>query len=136
MTTGICPTVNIIVNSGCGIHVYYLLDRPIEMYATYLDALNKMKRGLTKLVWFVSKFGAEKVQVQSVVHSFRMLGIKTKFGKPIRAFWNRSVPMHTPDEVNGFFGKAFGLTAEELVMLNDRTPHNPANVTLKEAQEC
>lgn len=135
MTTGVYPVANIIVNSGHGIHVYYLLERPIEMYATRLDALNKMKRGLTKIVWLVSKLGAERAQVQSVVQGFRVPGTKTKFGKPIRAFWNRSAPMHTPDELNGFLGRAFGLTAEELAVLNDKTPHNPARVTLKEAQE-
>ena len=135
MTTGVYPVANIIVNSGHGIHVYYLLERPIEMYATRLDALNKMKRGLTKIVWLVSKLGAEKAQVQSVVQGFRVPGTKTKFGKTIRAFWNRSAPMHTPDELNGFLGKSFGLTTEELALLNDKTPHNPARVTLKEAQE-
>lgn len=135
MTTGVYPVANIIVNSGHGIHVYYLLERPIEMYATRLDALNKMKRGLTKVVWLVSKLGASRAQVQSVVQGFRVPGTKTKFGKTIRAFWNKTAPMHTPNELNGFLGKAFGLTAEELAMLNDRTPHNPARVTLKEAKE-
>ena len=76
MTTGVYPVANIIVNSGHGIHVYYLLKRPIEMFATRLDALNKMKRGLTKIVWLVSKLGAERAQVQSVVQGFRVPGTK------------------------------------------------------------
>ncbi len=135
MTTGVYPVANIIVNSGHGIHVYYLLKRPIEMFATRLDALNKMKRGLTKIVWLVSKLGAERAQVQSVVQGFRVPGTKTKFGKPIRAFWNRSAPMHTPEELNSFLGRAFGLSDEELGQLTDKTPHNPSRVTLKEAQE-
>ena len=135
MTTGVYPVANIIVNSGHGIHVYYLLKRPIEMFATRLDALNKMKRGLTKIVWLVSKLGAERAQVQSVVQGFRVPGTKTKFGKPIRAFWNRSAPMHTPEELNSFLGRAFSLTDEELGQLTDKTPHNPSRVTLKEAQE-
>ena len=135
MTTGVYPVANIIVNSGHGIHVYYLLKRPIEMFATRLDALNKMKRGLTKIVWLVSKLGAERAQVQSVVQGFRVPGTKTKFGKPIRAFWNRSAPMHTPEELNSFLGRAFSLTDEELGQITDKTPHNPSRVTLKEAQE-
>ena len=135
MTTGVYPVANIIVNSGHGIHVYYLLKRPIEMFATRLDALNKMKRGLTKIVWLVSKLGAERAQVQSVVQGFRVPGTKTKFGKPIRAFWNRSAPMHTPEELNSFLGRAFGLSDEELGQITDKTPHNPSRVTLKEAQE-
>lgn len=135
MTTGVYPVANLIVNSGHGIHVYYLLERPLEMYETRINALNKLKRGLTKIVWLVSKLGAERAQVQSVVQGFRVPGTKTKFGKPIRAFWNRSAPLHTPEELNTFLGRAFGLTDEELGILKDKTPYNPSRVTLKEAKE-
>lgn len=135
MTMGIYPIANIIVNSGHGIHVYYLLESPIEMYATRIEALNKMKRGLTKIVWLVSKLGAEKAQVQSVVQGFRVPGTKTKFGKTIRAFWNKEAPLHTPNELNKFLGNTFGLNNDELWQITDRFPHNPARVTLKEAKE-
>lgn len=135
MTTGVYPVANIIVNSGHGIHVYYLLERPLEMYETRINALNKLKRGLTKIVWLVSKLGAERAQVQSVVQGFRVPGTKTKFGKPIRAFWNASVPLHTPEELNTFLGRTFGLTDEELGILRDKIPYNPSRVTLNEAKE-
>ncbi|MCM1140772.1 MAG: hypothetical protein NC453_19555 [Muribaculum sp.] len=134
MTTGVYPVANLIVNSGHGIHVYYLLERPLEMYETRVNALNKLKRGLTKIVWLVSKLGAERAQVQSVVQGFRVPGTKTKFGKPIRAFWNSSVPLHTPEELNTFLGRTFGLTDEELGILVDKIPYNPSRVTLKEAK--
>ena len=135
MTTGVYPVANLIVNSGHGIHVYYLLERPLEMYETRVNALNKLKRGLTKIVWLVSKLGAERAQVQSVVQGFRVPGTKTKFGKLIRAFWNSSVPLHTPEELNTFLGRTFGLTDEELGILRDKIPYNPSRVTLKEAKE-
>lgn len=135
MTTGVYPVANIIVNSGHGIHVYYLLERPLEMYETRINALNKLKRGLTKIVWLVSKLGAERAQVQSVVQGFRVPGTKTKFGKPIRAFWNASVPLHTPEELNTFLGRTFGLTDEELGILRDKIPYNPSRVTLNEAKQ-
>lgn len=41
------PRPNIIVNSGNGFHLYYLLDKPIPMYRNYIDLLNKLKHGLT-----------------------------------------------------------------------------------------
>lgn len=135
MTTGVYPEANIIVNSGHGIHVYYLLERPIEMFATRLDALNKMKRGLTRIVWLVSKLGAERAQVQSVVQGFRVPGTKTKFGQTIRAFWNRKAPMHTVEELNGFLGMYYGLTDNEVGQLISKKPYNPAQVTLQEAKE-
>ncbi|MCM1141457.1 MAG: hypothetical protein NC453_23045 [Muribaculum sp.] len=135
MTTGAYPEANIIVNSGHGVHVYYLLERPIEMFATRLDALNKMKRGLTKIVWLVSKLGAERAQVQSVVQGFRVPGTKTKFGQTIRAYWNREAPMHTVEELNGFLGRSYGLTDDEVRQLTSKTPYNPSQVTLQEAKE-
>lgn len=132
MTTGVYPIANIIVNSGHGVHVYYILDEPVGMYATRLDALNKMKAGLTRIVWLVSRLG--NPQVQSVVQGFRLPGTMTKFGKPIRAFWNRTVPLHTLDELNSFLGK-YKLSEEEMVLLKDKHPYNPAKVTLDEARK-
>lgn len=132
MTTGVYPVANIIVNSGHGVHVYYLLERPVGMYETRLEALNKMKAGLTKIVWLVSRL--DNPQVQSVVQGFRLPGTKTKFGKPIRAFWNKSAPLHTLEELNGFLG-IYKLTDEEIGQLNEKHPHNPARVTLEEAKK-
>lgn len=132
MTTGVYPVANIIVNSGHGVHVYYLLESPVGMYETRLDALNKMKAGLTRIVWLVSKL--DTPQVQSVVQGFRLPGTKTKFGKPIRAFWNRKAPLHTLDELNGFLG-IYKLSDEEIGQLKEKHPHNPARVTLEEARK-
>lgn len=132
MTTGVYPEANIIVNSGHGVHVYYLLESPVGMYATRLVLLNKMKAGLTRIVWLVSRLG--NPQLQSVVQGFRLPGTLTKFGKPIRAFWNRNAPMHTLEELNGFLG-IYKLSDDEITQLKDRHPHNPSRVTLAEAQK-
>lgn len=132
MTTGVYPVANIIVNSGHGVHVYYLLESPVGMYETRLNALNKLKAGLTRIVWLVSKL--DTPQVQSVVQGFRLPGTKTKFGKPIRAFWNRKAPLHTLEELNSFLG-IYKLSDEEIGQLNEKHPHNPARVTLAEAKK-
>lgn len=132
MTTGVYPVANIIVNSGHGVHVYYLLESPVGMYETRLDTLNRMKAGLTKIVWLVSRLG--NPQVQSVVQGFRLPGTKTKFGKPIRAFWNQSAPLHTLESLNSFLG-IYKLSDEEIAQLNEKHPHNPARVTLEEARK-
>lgn len=134
MTTGFYPTANIVVNSGHGVHLYYLLAQPIGMFSTRIEALNKLKAGLTKLVWTVSKFGVEKAQVQSVVQGFRLPGTLTKFGKPIRAFFNQGAPMHAIEDLNRTVNKKYKLTDIEISRLNDDKPYNPASVTLEEAQ--
>lgn len=134
MTSGFYPAANIIVNSGHGVHLYYLLEKPIGMYSTRIEALNKLKAGLTRLVWTVSKFGVEKAQVQSVVQGFRLPGTLTKFGKPIRAFYNNDAPFHTIEDLNKTVNKQYKLTDLEISQLKDDKPYNPAKVTLEEAQ--
>ena len=64
----------------------------------------------------------------------RLPGTKTKFGKPIRAFWNRSAPLHTLESLNSFLG-IYKLSDEEIAQLSEKHPHNPARVTLEEAKK-
>lgn len=132
MVNNVFPVANMIVNSGHGVHVYYLLERPIAMFATRLDALNKLKAGLTKMIWRVSTL--DNPQVQSVVQGFRVPGTLTKFGKPIRAFVNREAPLHSVEELNSFL-RIYSLTDEELGIINEKKPYNPGRVTLEEAKK-
>lgn len=125
------PQANIIVNSGHGIHLYYLLERPVEMFATRIPLLNKLKRGLTQNAWLVSKL---KPQYQPVVQQFRVPGTLTKFGRPIKAFYNSQAPYHTLESLNRFAG-TYELSKEELAEISGSHPHNPAKVTLKEAEK-
>jgi hypothetical protein len=133
MNSGFLPKANIIVNSGHGLHLYYLLERPIEMFATRLKSLNKLKEGITRKVWLVSKL--RKPQIQSVVQGFRLPGTMTKFGKKIRAFINRDVRLHNPEELNTFCSKDFQLSNEDVGHLMDSKPYNPAKITLAEAEK-
>lgn len=133
MKKGGYPPANIIVNSGHGLHVYYLLEEPVAMYQTRLKTLNKMKSELTRCLWAVSKLGIARAQIQSVVQGFRIPGTKTKFGREIVAFCNPSVPLYTLDALNESCGHAI-LKDEEIGMLKERHPHNPAAVRLEEAR--
>lgn len=133
MNSGFLPQANIIVNSGHGLHLYYLLTRPIEMFATRLKSLNKLKEGLTRKVWLVSRL--RNPQIQSVVQGFRLPGTMTKFGKPIRAFINREAPLHNPEELNTFPSRDMQLPKEEVKHLMDSKPYNPAKITLAEAKK-
>lgn len=133
MRKGGYPAANIIVNSGHGVHVYFLLESPLAMFETNIPLLNKLKAGLTKIVWLVSRL--DTPQIQSVVQGFRLPGTLTKFGKPIRAFYNSQTPLHTIDELNGWLSKDYKLTDSEISQLKDPYPHNPAKVTRDEAKK-
>lgn len=86
----VLPTPTYIVNSGHGLHVYYLLEDPIPLYRHLHQPLNELKFGLTKIVWnrYTSEIDPERRQFQGIFQGFRMPGTQSKLGKryPVVAF--------------------------------------------------
>ncbi len=80
------PRATYIVNSGGGIHLYYLLKQPIPLYRSIHKKLNKFKHSLTNLIWnkYTSSKGAESRQYQGIFQGFRMVGSACKMGKEFR----------------------------------------------------
>ena len=71
-----------IVNSGGGIHVYYIFNRPIPMYPKNRQFLKDLKTALTERVWngYTSRIKAENRQYQGIVQGFRAVGTVSKYG--------------------------------------------------------
>lgn len=86
----VLPTPTYIVNSGHGLHVYYLLEEPVPLYKHLHRPLDELKKGLTKIVWnrYTSEIDPEKRQFQGIFQGFRMPGTQSKLGKryPVVAF--------------------------------------------------
>lgn len=86
----VLPPPTYLVNSGHGLHVYYLLEDPIPLYKHLHQPLNDLKFGLTKIVWnaYTSTIDPEKRQFQGIFQGFRMPGSQSKLGKryPVVAF--------------------------------------------------
>ena len=88
MEHGVIPYANYLVSSGTGLHVVYLLDRPVPLMTRYVAGLQVLKRELTERVWNANTSASdpEKKQVQGIFQSFRMVGTSTKLngdiGKP------------------------------------------------------
>lgn len=84
------PRPTYLINSGHGLHVYYLLDEPIPLYPYLHQPLDDLKFGLTKRVWnkYTSEIEPEKRQFQGIFQGFRMPGSQSKLGKryPVVAF--------------------------------------------------
>lgn len=82
------PRPTFIVNSGHGVHLYYVFDKPIAMYEKNQKELTKLKRRLIDKTW--TKFTSEKPERKEalgVVQGFRMVGSPTKlFGYRLKAF--------------------------------------------------
>lgn len=132
------PAPNILVNSGHGMHVYYLLQRPVPLYGNATKLLKKLKYYLTDIVWNNDTSNLDKRQYQGVLQAFRMPGTLTKFGEPIRAFYCRQAPMYTIAQLNGWNerDKIKALTGDEVRQLDSGRPaYNPTSVTLQKAKE-
>lgn len=129
---GIMPMPNLIVNSGHGYHLYYLLEDPVALYPVIVPLLNRVKHGLTNILWNMGTSELEDRQYQSILQSFRLPGTLTKFGKRIRAFVTRS-DRYTLEDLNGYLSK-YKLSPEELFVCTGKAKYNPKGVTISEAE--
>ncbi len=130
------PMPNIIVNSGHGLHLYFLLKYPVPLFPKNHEILNKLKKGLTDKIWNDLTSEIQDLQYQGVLQSFRMPDTRTKFGGDIRGFYAKNAPMYTVSELNDCVVASKRLTKEELGKLGDDIKYNSATGhTLAEAKE-
>ena len=83
------PKPTFIVSSGSGIHLYYVLRRPVPMYERIAKQLQRLKHELTALIWnegIVDIEDDRDVQQEGIYQGFRMPWTITKDGSRARAF--------------------------------------------------
>ena len=91
MNHDIIPKCTYCINSGHGLHLYYLLEKPVPLYKHLQDKLREFKYELIAKVWnrYTSTFTErEQVQYQGIFQGFRMVGTQSKLGKryTVKAF--------------------------------------------------
>lgn len=128
------PMANIITSSGHGLHLYYLLDKPMPLYQENLPILNKLKHGLTNLIWNDKTSVYEDRQHQSVFQGFRLPGTLTKFGEVIRCFHILEAPVYSVEKLNGYLS-AFKLSEDELQQLHKAPTYNPDRTPMERAKD-
>lgn len=128
------PMANIITSSGHGLHLYYLLDKPMPLYQENLTILNKLKHGLTNLIWNDKTSIYEDRQHQSVFQGFRLPGTLTKFGEVIRCFHILEAPVYSVEKLNEYLS-AFKLSEDELKQLHKAPTYNPDRTPMERAKE-
>ena len=128
------PMANIITSSGHGLHLYYLLDKPMPLYQENLPILNKLKHGLTNLIWNDKTSIYEDRQHQSVFQGFRLPGTLTKFGEVIRCFHILEAPVYSVEKLNEYLS-AFKLSETELKQLHKAPTYNPDRTPMEKAKE-
>lgn len=81
------PIPTVIVSSGTGLHLYYILKEPVMLYPNVVKKLQKYKRELTRIIWqgYITN-SEDNVQYESLFQGFRVVGTITKKGERARAF--------------------------------------------------
>jgi hypothetical protein len=85
---GAIPEPTYTVNSGHGVHLYYVLEKPVPMYPDNQKELLRLKEFLVDLIWdkYVS-YEPGKKECLGLVQGFRMVGSKSKvFNERITAY--------------------------------------------------
>lgn len=106
------PRPTYIVSSGTGLHLYYLLDRPLRMWPNVIERLSAFRHRMVDLVWnrYVTR-EPDKPQYESVVQAFRMVGSRSRAGdQVVRAF--RTGERWSMEGLNGFVPEDCRVTPE------------------------
>ena len=108
------PAPTYVVNSGNGVHVYYIFENPVPLYPKLIEYMQRLKTGLTYAVWTkeTSSLKPQERQFQGIYQGFRIPGSCTKIGKgkakskyPVTAYkWWRKVNL---DYLNEFVWDEF-----------------------------
>ena len=83
----IFPCPQYIVNSGHGLHLYYLFEQPIPLYPGVREHMKLMKTGLTKVIWtnetstIKSTPTMDQRDYLGIYQNMRMPGSCSKLGK-------------------------------------------------------
>lgn len=88
MNKDIIPKATFVVNSGTGLHLYYVLTEPIPMYPQNQKILKELKYALIRQIWNRFTSSIKEPQMQGILQGFRVVGTSSKLGKdyPVVAY--------------------------------------------------
>lgn len=82
----VAPTY--LVNSGTGLHLYYIFDEPVPLYPQMQNKLKAVKYELIRYCWNLYTSTIKQPQIQGILQGFRVVGSPSKLGAdyPVVAF--------------------------------------------------
>ena len=81
MNKDILPQATFVVNSGTGLHLYYVLKEPVPMYPHNQKCLKELKYSLTRQIWNRYTSTIKEPQMQGILQGFRVVGSGSKLGR-------------------------------------------------------
>lgn len=81
------PVPTFMVSSGTGVHLYYVLKRPVPLFPNVIKQLRALRYGLVRVIWNdrVTTLSGDR-QYEAVTQGFRIVGTVKKDGRRVRAF--------------------------------------------------
>lgn len=126
------PYPNYIALSGHGLHLYWVFDKPLDLYPNIKKQLKAFKFALIQQIWNGDTSTIETPQYQGINQGFRPFGCKTKIdGVRVRVFKNVMARKYSVDEMNECLrdesaqiklDKKFGLGNTPLEVAKERWP--------------
>ena len=127
----LCPTF--LVSSGKGVHLYYLLAEPIELYSNREAVLSALKEALIRRHWNdTSSIRPDNPDITGIYQGFRCVGSLSKFGEgfPVRA-WQLCDRRYTLEEIKASIPSC----KIDLSPLYQKPERKKGKHTLEEAKE-
>lgn len=135
MKSGFIPKANIVVNSGHGLHLYYLFKNPISLFENIKRILKDLKYELTNIIWNSYTSSIKTRQYQGIFQGFRLPETKTKFGAEVKAFYNKDIPFYSVKELNSYIQNDKNRLSEEKINTVEYAEYKRKRLSLKEAKE-
>lgn len=129
LNAGHYPVPNYIVLSGHGVHLYYILEYPVNLYPNIKLQLKTLKYKLIERIWNMYT-STEKPQFQGIFQPFRIIGGKTKADAKI----DRSVAYKVASQCNVTI-KYLNEFVEEEFRVDDSKLYQENQYTLMEAKK-
>lgn len=126
---------NLIINSGTGLHVYYLFSQPVPLYNECYKVLTRLKREYIDLVWNQFTSSEENKQFQPIIQNYRIPGTLTKFNEIVTGYCNIKTNLYSIEELNMGLHEDERLTREELNVVQEALTKTYKSKKLEEAKE-
>ena len=98
------PKPTFLVNSGTGVHLYYVFKEPVALYPNAQMLLKELKKRLTDKIW--NGYTSQNIerQYQGISQGYRAIGSQSKLGSqyPVKGYWYENGDRVTLEYLNEF----------------------------------
>ena len=121
-----------LVSSGKGVHLYYFLQEPVQLYRNREEVLAELKEALIRRLWNdTSSIRPDSPDITGIYQGFRCVGSQSKLGAdfPVKAY-KLSENRYTLEDIKASIPSC----KVDLAPLYEK-PRRKSTVTLEEAKE-